>query len=85
MKTKTIAFKSSKDNDLRIGTLNVRILQQVGAYSQLADALKKCSMDITAIREMSSYVASCSHLLLYITAAILISTNSDAKGTYLVH
>ena len=73
MKTKTIASikipskvddhgKRFKDNDLRIGTWNVRTLHRVGASAQLADALIKCKTDITAIQEMRWTGQGCKRL-----------------------
>ena len=41
--------KCIKNYDLRIGTWNIRTLHTVGVSAQLADALKKCRTDITAI------------------------------------
>ena len=73
--------KRIKYYDLRIGTWNVLTLHRVGVSAQLADSLKKCRTDINAIQEMRWTEQGCKRLASCdaITAAMLVSTNSDAN------
>ena len=57
--------KRIKDYDLLIGTWNVQTFHRLGASAQLADALKKCRTDITAIQEMRWTGQGCKRLASY--------------------